>query len=70
MEDMNRITALEFLHLRYSGVTIDGALKLNALNKLKTLMISAEEQNDISEKIEQFKQMLPECELVINGQNV
>lgn len=65
--DLNRITSLEFLHVRHTGITIDGVMKLQALTNLKTLMFSADEVESISQKIIQLKQVLPGCEIVING---
>ena len=68
--DMNRITSLEFLHVRHTGITIDGVMKLQALTNLKTLMFSADETEASSEKVEQLKQVLPGCEIVINGSTI
>lgn len=65
--DMNKIISLEFLHVRHTGITIDGVMKLQGLTNLKTLMFSADDVESISEKVEQLKQVLPDCEIVING---
>lgn len=65
--DLDKITSLEFLHLRYTAVTIDGLLKLKNLTNLKTLMFSADDAEAIKEKLLQLKTMLPNCELVINA---
>jgi hypothetical protein len=68
--DMNRITSLEFLHVRHTGITIDGVMKLQALTNLKTLMFSAHDIENMNDKVEQLKQVLPGCEIVINGTTV
>ncbi|GAB3220352.1 hypothetical protein J0A67_05710 [Algoriphagus aestuariicola] len=65
---LNQIKSLEFLHLRYSGVTIDGLLQLTDQAQLKTLMFSEDDPENIVEKLAQLRKLLPACELVINGQ--
>jgi len=65
--DLNKITSLEFLHVRYTAITIDGLLKLNSLANLKTLMFSADDVVAIKEKLLQLKTMLPQCDLVIDA---
>lgn len=66
-DDLNKITSLEFLHLKDTGITIDGLLKLKDLLNLKTLMFSADDVPSIKEKLVQLKLLLPKCELVINS---
>lgn len=63
---LSQIPSLEFLHLRYTEITIDGLLQLSGLPNLKTLMFSAEEE-DIQEKLLALHDRLPNCELVVNG---
>lgn len=65
--DLDTITSLEFLHVRYTGITIDGLLQLKSLTNLKTLMFSAGDVEAIKEKLLQLKAMLPQCELVIDA---
>lgn len=64
---LNNIKGLQFLHLRYTGVNIDGLLQLNKLDELTTLMFSADDVTAIEEKLLQLKMMLPKCELVIDA---
>jgi hypothetical protein len=66
-DDLNKITSLEFLHLRFTGFTIDGVLKLNALTNLKRIIFTADNINDIKDKMLQLKRMLPNCELLPNS---
>lgn len=65
--DLNKITSLEFLHLKNTAITIDGILQLHALTNLKTLLFSADDVEAIKEKMLQLKAMLPTCEFVIDG---
>ena len=65
--DLNKITSLEFLHVRNTSITIDGLLQLNKLTNLKTLMFSADDVDAIKEKMIRLKTMLPQCDLVINS---
>lgn len=67
---LNQIKGLEFLHLRYTGVTIDGLLQLTEQPQLKTLMFSEDHPEDIREKLSKLRRQLPSCELVVNGQTV
>jgi len=66
-EDLNKITSLEFLHLKDTGVTIDGLLKLNALTGLTKILFSAEDTEGIKEKMLQLRAMHPGCEFVVNS---
>lgn len=65
--DLNKITSLEFLHLRFTAINIDGLLQLNNLINLKTLMFSADDVPAIKYKLLQLKGILPQCEFVIDG---
>lgn len=65
--DLNKITSLEFLHLKNTSVTIDGILKLNALTNLKELLFSADDVEGIKEKMLLLRAMLPGCEFVVNS---
>ncbi|MFZ2284024.1 MAG: hypothetical protein WAV86_09125 [Lutibacter sp.] len=58
------MTGLELLHLGSTSITIDGILKLNALQSLKRLLFSME---NIGEKMLQLKSILPHCEFIINN---
>ncbi|GAA0881259.1 hypothetical protein GCM10009119_42290 [Algoriphagus jejuensis] len=64
---LNQIPSLEFLHLKYTDITIDGLLHLTDLPNLKTLMFSSEDGEDIQEKLLELHGLLPDCELVVNG---
>ncbi len=65
--DLNKITSLEFLHVRFTSITIDGLLHLNKLTNLKTLMFSDDDVEAIKEKLLQLKAMHPACEFIIDG---
>jgi len=65
--DLNKLTNLQFLHVKDTGITIDGLLQLNQLEKLKTLLFSAHDVAGIKEKLVQLKTMLPQCEININS---
>lgn len=64
---LSQLPSLEFLHLKYTQVTIDGLLQLIGLPNLKTLMFSAEEGEDIRGKLLQLHAKFPDCELVVDG---
>ena len=64
---INQIPGLEFLHVKNTGITIDGLLQLSPNPLLKTLLFSADNPELMSEKIDQLHQLLPNCELVIDG---
>jgi hypothetical protein len=66
-DDLNKITSLEFLHLRYTGFTIDGVLKLNALTNLQKIIFSADDVDAIKDKMLQLRAMLPNCEFLVNS---
>ncbi|MBK8519417.1 MAG: hypothetical protein IPL54_00575 [Chitinophagaceae bacterium] len=67
VKDLNTITSLELLHLKNTNITIDGLLHLDKLTLLKTLMFSAEDVDTIKEKLLQLKNLLPQCDFVINS---
>lgn len=67
IDDLNKITSLEFLYLKNTSVTIDGLLKLNGLTNLKKILFSADDAEAIKEKMLQLKAMLPDCDFVINS---
>lgn len=64
---LNQINSLEFLHLKYTDVTIDGLMQLTASPTLKVLMFSAEDMESIQEKLPELRALLPDCEIVVNG---
>jgi len=64
---LSQIPSLEFLHLKYTEITIDGLLRLSGLPNLKTLMFSADDEDDIKGKLLELHALLPDCELVVNG---
>lgn len=65
--DLNQIKGLEFLHVKYTGITIDGLLKLTGQHQLRTILFSADDVEAIKEKMLQIKAMHPGCEFVIDG---
>ncbi len=67
IDDLNRLTELEFLHVKSTAITIDGLLRLTALTKLKELMFSADDADNIKEKMLQLKQQLPGCAFTVNS---
>ena len=44
--DLNKIASLQFLHVKNTGITIDGLLQLTALTKLTELLFSADDPLD------------------------
>lgn len=65
--DLNQIKGLEFLHVKNTGITIDGLLKLKDQHQLKTLLFSADDVEAIKEKMLQLRSMHPHCEFIIDG---
>ena len=66
-EDLNKIKGLEFLHVKNTGITIDGLLKLKDQHQLRTILFSEIDVEAIKEKMLQLKAMHPTCEFVIDG---
>ncbi len=67
IDDLNKLTSLEFLYVKNTDITVDGLLRLNKLSQLRTLMFSADDVEAIKEKLVQLKSMLLHCELVIDS---
>lgn len=67
IEYLNKLTELEFLHLKSTAVTINGLLKLNNLPHLKQLMFSEDDVESIKSKMLQLKANLPGCEFTVNS---
>ena len=65
---LNKIKGLKLLHIRGTAVTLDGVLKLDALQELKQLFISDKNDEPDPEKIRQLRELMPDCEFVVNGQ--
>ncbi|MGF2414620.1 hypothetical protein [Ferruginibacter sp.] len=65
--DLNKITSLQFLHVKNTGITIDGILQLTALTKLTTILFSNDDNKDVKEKMLLLKAMLPNCSFAINS---
>ncbi|WP_462219136.1 hypothetical protein [Ferruginibacter sp.] len=65
--DLNKITSLQFLHLKNTGITIDGILQLIGLTKLTDILFSNDDDRDIKDKMLLLKDMLPDCNFVINS---
>ncbi|MET0464904.1 MAG: hypothetical protein ABW007_17200 [Chitinophagaceae bacterium] len=67
IDALNKIKGLEFIHARYTGITIDGLLQLNGHPDLKTLMFSNDAQEDLGQKMLQLRALMPACEFVIDA---
>jgi hypothetical protein len=67
IDALNRIRDLEFIHARYTGITIDGLLLLTAHPNMKTLMFSNDANEDLREKLLQLRSIMPACEFVIDA---
>lgn len=67
IESLNRIRQLRLLHLKYTGITIDGLLGLKNGAELQELHFSADEDNHLDEKLRQLEIQLPGCSLIVNG---
>lgn len=67
VDDLNKITSLELLHVKNTSVTINGLLKLHALTNLKTILFSADDVDPIKEKMLQLKTTHSACEFVVDG---
>lgn len=67
IEDLNKINELEFLHVKNTGITINGLLKLKNQHQLKTVLFSADDLEAIKDKMLQLKAMHPGCEFIIDG---
>jgi hypothetical protein len=65
--DLNKITSLQFLHVKNTGITIDGILQLTALTKLTTILFSADDTAAIKDKMLLLKESLPNCSFAINS---
>ena len=68
--DLNKITSLQFLHVKNTGITIDGLLQLTALTKLREVLFSSEDADSIIEKLLEFTAMHPLCKMVIDGKPI
>jgi hypothetical protein len=66
---LNQIPTLEFLHLRYTNVNVDGLKAIPALVNLKTVLLSDEVNSEetILEKMQSITAALPDCEFWVNG---
>ena len=65
--DLNKITSLRFLHVKNTGITIDGILQLNALTKLTEILFSDEDTAALKDKMLLLKNRLPNCNFAINS---
>lgn len=65
--DLNKLVSLKFLHVKDTNITIDGILQLNNLTDLTTLLFSVDETAVIKDKMLLLKEMLPNCNFVVNG---
>lgn len=67
IEFLNQLTSLIFLHVKSTGITIDGLLQLTNLTNLIELMFSAEDTENLEEKMMQLRKILPDCKFVVNS---
>ncbi len=67
IDSLNKIKELEFIHARYTGITIDGLLRLTGHPNMKTLMFSNDTGEDLREKMLQLKAIMPGCEFIIDA---
>jgi hypothetical protein len=65
--DLNKITSLQFLHAKDTGITIDGLLQLDQLEKLEKLLFSADDMESIQHKMILLRNLLPGCDFVVNS---
>ena len=64
---LNQLADLELLHLIGTSITLDDAIGLGNLRKLKLLLLSsADPEEIIRQKAERLKQLLPGCEINVN----
>lgn len=67
IESLQQLKSLRFLHLKSTGVTIDGLLRLKELLELKELLFSADDMTGFEEKMQRLQKQLPGCCFTING---
>jgi hypothetical protein len=65
--DINKITSLQFLHVKDTGITIDGLLQLTALTKLTKIIFSAVDIEAIKENMLLLREKYPNCSFIINS---
>lgn len=65
--DLNKITSLQFLHVKDTGITIDGLLQLTALTKLTRLLFSADDVVAIKDKMLLLRDKFPNCSFIVNS---
>ncbi|MGB8192948.1 MAG: hypothetical protein WCF67_13555 [Chitinophagaceae bacterium] len=70
VEDLSRITSLELLHLGGTSVTVDGIEKLAALKNLKKLLLSADDNENVKDKLFGLAVELPDCEFIVNYKRI
>lgn len=64
---LNKMTSLQFLHIKDTAITIDGILQLNALKNLRELLFSVEDIETVKDDMLLLKIMLPNCNFTINS---
>lgn len=64
--DLNKITTLQLLHIKGTSITIDGILQLTNLINLKKLLFSADDVEAIKDKLLLLRNVLPNCEFVVD----
>ncbi len=63
---LKQLNGLEMLHLGSTKVTIDGILQLKSVSKLKKLLFSLDDIHAAKDKLDEFINAAPECEIIIN----
>ena len=67
IDDLNKIVGLTILHVKNTGITIDGLLRLKGQQHLKKILFSVDDTELIQEKLLQLRTMYPYCDFIING---
>jgi len=67
MPYITKLTALEFLHLRYTAVNVAGLLYLSGLPKLTTVLLSTgEDEAFVTERMKEITTAFPDCTFQVN----
>lgn len=64
---LNKMTSLQFLHIKDTGITIEGVLQLNALTNLRELLFSVNDIVAVKNKMLLLLQVLPNCNFTVNS---
>lgn len=70
VEYLSQMTDLELLHLGGTSITVDGVNKLASLQKLKLLLLSAADNENVKEKLFELAVALNDCRIIVNYKEV